>query len=601
MVRRLVAWAMIFAILAALTFLLIPDASARVVLVSLFTAIAVIATVWLVLLVAIRFIRGRRSKSWTIALVAVLVLESVLAFGLNVYADSKTVSSTALIQDYYAEVADAVSLGNAVLAGQAPAGVTFATVQAQASRAESGLTALDVPAELADFRSSVDLWASGVATDAQFAKNLNMWQNVAFAPDPFTLTMTADKAEAAFARSLRQVATLNTFGKRAQALHNLEGTRYVGARLDAQSFWLQALNTSADPNGVQAQLRFVEALSYRQEAATSDVALAARIVRSWPKPRTWSRCHATGFVPCNIPWIQGQLGHIWRGSLDMQNTYTTPTPEMTAAEKELEAIPPMDTAGGVDLGGVGSGYQAENPAPPAFADKCKAAGGTIGDPVYDRTKSRIPSSEGGWTCKTQNNRCFDLLTYSGSEYLGGESGCPEQGLVPATLFKTYNPPVNKPSLDQSSPKPAPTDQCPPGYPFYNPADKKCYQQDPTIRHCQPGYTYNPADGLCHQPAPAHPSFDGIYDYTYLSPGPGGTETHTFPVRIASGVISSSGGEMTGRVSSTGAVTFTLPCPINSGSASGTGTLNATSRSGSGTYQCNEHPMGGTPTWRLVGR
>jgi hypothetical protein len=129
------------------------------------------------------------------------------------------------------------------------------------------------------------------------------------------------------------------------------------------------------------------------------------------------------------------LGVLWKAAINPPPTYGTPTSDLVAAAKQFDTIPPIDTSGGQNLGGPGvGGYGQENLAPPAFAAKCKAEGGVIGNPVYDRTKSRVPTSEGGWTCRTQGNRCFDLLTYSGGEYRGGESACPEQGLRPAPLI-----------------------------------------------------------------------------------------------------------------------------------------------------------------------
>ncbi|MHB8510375.1 MAG: hypothetical protein ACYDGR_17300 [Candidatus Dormibacteria bacterium] len=155
----------------------------------------------------------------------------------------------------------------------------------------------------------------------------------------------------------------------------------------------------------------------------------------------------------------------------------------------------------------------------------------------------------------------------------------------------------------TAPEATPAPQCSPGD-TYNPSDGLCHSQAPHPTTCPPAYPiYNPANNKCYAQPPAHASYDGVYDYTFQYPTPGGLDTRTLQgyVRIAAGVLTSADGQLHGQVSAGGAVTFTVPCPVNPGSATGTGTLDATSGSGGGQYQCNEHPMGVTPSWRLSNR
>jgi hypothetical protein len=472
MALRVTGMTATFTLIMTFAFLCVSALTMRSILVTIFGAGVALGVTWLLVLATVRSIRGQRSKTLPIVALVVVVVEVGLAGGLNAYADSTTHSTTAVIQDYYAQVADAVSLGNAVAAGKAPAGVTFSTVQTEANQADSGLTALDAPAELVDYRSSVEQWAYMVGSDAQSGSS--GWTDVPVAPDPFALTMTTDQADAAVVTSLQRIQTINTFGDRANAVHNLEGIRYVGARLDAQSYWLEAIYTSADPGFISAHLHFVEPIANYPIAAVvgDDMILVASSSQSWPKARHWSNCNPRGFAPCNIPRLQGPLGQIGRGYLAMQNTYSDPTADMNAAAKQFETIPGIDSSAGQSLGGVGSGYEKTNPPPPAFADKCKAQGGTFGGSIYDRTQSRVPTSEMGWTCQTPGNKCFDLLTFSGAEYQGGQSGCPQQGLVPSrplAIFRnggggglpvTQSPAPSSPSQPSS----APPTNLPPGFP-----------------------------------------------------------------------------------------------------------------------------------------
>lgn len=461
-----------FTLITTFAFLCLAQLTLRSGLVTIFGAGVVIGVTWLLVLATVRFIRGQRSKTLPIVALVVLVVEIGLAGGLNAYADSLTVATTSVIQDYYAQVADAVSLGNAVAAGKAPGGVTFATVQAEANQAEFGLKALDAPAELVDYRGSVQEWAYLIGVDAEYGAS--GWQDVPIAPDPFALTMTTDQADAAVVTSLQLIQTLKIFGDRANAVQNLEGIRYIGARLDAQSYWLEAIYTSADPGFLSAHLHFVEPIANYPITAVigDDMMLVASSSPSWPIARHWSNCNPRGFAPCNIPQLQGPLRTIIRGSLAMQNKYSNPTPEMTTAETQLEAIPGIiDGSGGQPLTGAGSGQEAINTPPPDFAAKCKAEGGTFGGSIYDRTQSRVPTSEMGWTCQTPGNKCFDLKTYSGAEYRGGQPGCAEQGLIPSRPLDIFrnggggtSPQGGSPSSTPPGPTSAPPANLPPGFP-----------------------------------------------------------------------------------------------------------------------------------------
>jgi hypothetical protein len=158
LVSRLVRLALMFGILAALSFVAIPMALPRAITVIALSAISGFSGLWLLGIVVVRGIRGRRRRSWAVAAVVVVAIQVLLVDGLNVVADSKATSTTALVQDSYAEVAAAVSLGDAIQQGRAPSGVTFANVQSQASAAASRLTNLDVPGQLADYTSSVKAW-----------------------------------------------------------------------------------------------------------------------------------------------------------------------------------------------------------------------------------------------------------------------------------------------------------------------------------------------------------------------------------------------------------------------------------------------------------
>jgi hypothetical protein len=448
MVRRLTIVALVFVALTVANYFFWPQATARALFVKFFASFAVLFTVWLVVLVAVRLIRGSRSKTWAGAALGVLLLEAVLSAGLNFNADAKTTATLPVLQSYYAEVADAVSLGSLVQAKAAPPGVTYATVQAQTDGVQNQLASLYVPASLAAYAGAIDDWANTISNTAKYSV---FWDNsVPYQPDPISLPMTVEGANAATTTAMSQIATLTAYDQYARKNNNKEGERFIGARLDAQAYWLQAIYTSSDPRWPSAQLRFLEPIdNYPLLQAAAAPAGLGPSGKTWPHPRHWADCSRNqhGFVACNIPFALTPLTVVWKADINPSPTYTTPTVNVAAAQKQFATIPPIDGSQGTPITGVGSGQDTTNAFPPAqFVSQCTAQGGHLGNPVYDRTVSRVPTSEGGWTCRTKNDRCFDLLTYSGSEYKGdgstlnnGSAGCPQMGLKPTPL----TPPIGR--------------------------------------------------------------------------------------------------------------------------------------------------------------
>jgi hypothetical protein len=450
LVSRLVRLAVIFGILTALSFITIPGALPRAITVIALSAISGLSALSLLIIVLVRGIRGRRRRSWAVAAVVVAAIEVLMADGLSAYADSKATSATALLQDSYAEVAAAVSLGDAIQLGRAPSGVTFADVQIQASAASLRLTALDAPGQLADYKSSVKAWADDVIGASIKARAGGQWQDVPYTPSPFQVDMTADQANAAFATSLQEIAVLIQFGDRAIAVQDLAAMRYVGARLNAQSYWLEGVYTSADPNVVEAQLHFIEPVSQDNPATSSGlvshgdvgVRLLALISRPgiWRVPRRGPTCiHGT----C-ISRVRGPLGGLWRSmngaalacaaaggifTAGPRNGFCTTPIDQQWPMASGQLLPVLNGAQSIGGAGAGVGPGVTVPVPPrlqAFRASCQAQGGTTGNTIF--VTERMPTTEGGWGC--QIGRCWNYLTYSGTVYKGGEPGCPEQGLLP---------------------------------------------------------------------------------------------------------------------------------------------------------------------------
>src|SRR5579859_7538475 len=169
-VQTLATLAVTFAVIAALCFVATPNVAAGAFVGTLSFAAAGVTTLILLALLVVRFIRGQRRPSWLVLMAALLALEAVLVGGVDAYAASQVAPVTSVLQDYYADVADAVSVGNAISAGQAPADATFAEVYANAEAIWEGTfsTNLGVPGQLLSYGNSIHAWANVVA-EAAFA------------------------------------------------------------------------------------------------------------------------------------------------------------------------------------------------------------------------------------------------------------------------------------------------------------------------------------------------------------------------------------------------------------------------------------------------
>lgn len=92
----------------------------------------------------------------------------------------------------------------------------------------------------------------------------------------------------------------------------------------------------------------------------------------------------------------------------------------------------LEGMGVISQGNPDSG-SSHSPKVQAFYDACQARGGIVGG--AGTVKTGLPTTEAGYTCeyKNNNNQCWDYLTYSGGRYMGGNTGCPQQNLVPQQM------------------------------------------------------------------------------------------------------------------------------------------------------------------------
>ncbi len=318
-----------------------------------------------------------------------------------------------MVQDNLVEVAASKLMGDKLARGKsAPEGYAWWRVQASSQRAAQIVTNLPLPDRLDAYGRSAVVWAAKMA-DA--SKDPKSWPSVPDAPSEFELALSGRSAERLFDQNLKDILALKEFGDSAIKNKNTKALRYIAARLLVQRHWLQNLLRSKDP-GFLAMMPVPAA----QAAGDRKICIqqAAKTV-----------CAAD---------IQGNVELVYRAALDILDGVDKAEAAWDEAWGKFSAERGLAVAKPAE---AGAKYP---PTVQAFVDECYEHGGELGAKIEKR--DQLPTDEGGNTCGFVKGKakCWDLLTDSGGRYGGGESGCPQVGIIPAVIAQAW---TGKPSED----------------------------------------------------------------------------------------------------------------------------------------------------------
>ncbi|MFH1078266.1 MAG: zinc-ribbon domain-containing protein [Patescibacteria group bacterium] len=338
------------------------------------------------------------------------------------------------------------------------------------------MRAYEVPDMLKDYRAAVADWTMSASTAT---KTLDDWKNLPESPKRFKIAMSERWSKIFFARSVDQILELKEFGDRAIRRNDRETMLYISAKLLVQKHWLDGLSqaetklfgyaiqpayaaeTATSPNNICFErdgkttclddvLPMVNdlyksskdfAFGGKDAAKTWETnwettkpvmtviadtaheleAYAAVIVTDAPpKPKKPSAPIPQPVPPPAAP----------EGSTGGTTEPSAPAGSEIAGQKPV-AVPAGITQGQPDP--VSNATAAKRDAVQAFFEECHGKGGIVGG---TGSVTRIPTSESGYTCQYRDGTdpCWDLLTYSGSRYLGGNPGCPEYRLLPVNIL-----------------------------------------------------------------------------------------------------------------------------------------------------------------------
>lgn len=324
------------------------------------------------------------------------------------------------IQTVLAEALVIKSVGDDIGKSRTPAGWSMKKVDQEIQTVAANLALIKPGILLGDYREQSALFMAGIKISAEGSMK---WEELPDQPPYFRIALTDDELLGLFKDSLKRLADLKEFGDGAIKRGDRAGMRYIAAKLAVQDHFLNSLSLADDPSLLTSNL----AVYAREPISPGSMAGRKRNPCFGP-----NNClvDATRIIP-----------GVWRSALGYTVGEADAGKNWQESFKEAE---PLIEASGYPIGGTGitQGDQDKpkySPAVQSFMDGCKAKGGRVGG--TGGVKERLPTTEGGYDCQYEQaaGQCWDRLTYSGGRYMGGNPGCPEQGLLPRPPEKPIEP------------------------------------------------------------------------------------------------------------------------------------------------------------------
>jgi len=347
-----------------------------------------------------------------ILMTAIIIFIGQQAFQRYEYKRSKT--QLISIQDNLAEVMVAKSIGNSIMEGKfVPSGWWWSIVNDRGKEVSLQLKRLTVSTTLKDYVSSINQWSNQISVSSQ-----NTWDILPSQPDQYKIILTTDQVIDAMKTSLDKITTLKELGDTAISKYDRQTMYYIAAKLQVQQQWLEGLSTSTKP--------YLFALDVKDTYAAE-----RPIVKSSASIKRRNPCIKRAKKVC-LDDVRKIIPRVYRSALG----YAVGEPDSPQQWNDnwTQAEPTFSSAG-YPIGGIGitqgtNDKPTYSPRVQRFFNNCSARGGIVGG--TGGVKERLPTTEDGRTCwyKNGDNQCWDFLTYSGGNYMGGNPGCQEQGLVP---------------------------------------------------------------------------------------------------------------------------------------------------------------------------
>ena len=355
-------------------------------------------------------VNKRMSKRRRIFLLIFLVLVSI-GIGLLVFSmkavsrrapsDLKKLTS-ALVEAFVAK-----SIGDDIVGGRlsGPTAPTFADVNASINKAERILNETADNPYLGNYRGEVKKFVSSIKQNAQVKNPAAIsdqeranWKSVPQGPSVFQLSVGNDTKSKSLQDIASQLSRTSEFGNAAVTLNNAEDWRYVYARLQADSQWLQNINNDnaskvcASEDAQVCLDDLLNSIDNLRDASFQNMTGVPGAAEKWKE--------AYGKLPLDIKdYLKDNVGKV-------------------------------ETIGGVTVFGAAS---------KEFVESCVKRGGKLKNDEH--VKLGLPTNENGFTCWSENDKksqCWDFLTFSGALYKGGDESCEQLGVIDVKIQENPN-------------------------------------------------------------------------------------------------------------------------------------------------------------------
>ncbi|MCX6810455.1 MAG: zinc ribbon domain-containing protein [Candidatus Berkelbacteria bacterium] len=384
---------------------------------AVFVWVAITAVTVFLLYLIYEFIKAIVKKQVAGAIAMGVAILLILGAGTIIYyyQKDKEASSYGNMQDAFTSALAAEYLGDDIVAGKSTA--DFAGVKTQTAAATDSLSKVSPPSGFSDYYNAIYDWSKKL-NDAAASKKA--WKTRPEAPTTFASQVSGYQAKDAFQTSLDRIVSTKDYGDLAIAKGDKDSMRYIGAELQAEDIALGDISTAY----VVSVDRLAEIIVTPAEAKNS---------LRFPLGRCGD------FAPCHGN-VKKKLPPTWQSA----HRYSVGDGDARTAWNNAwdDMLKTISIDNGYNTGGAGitqgSDPKAVSPMEQAFNDECAAKGGKTGG--ASGVKDRLPTTlSAGWNCNYPNGSqtCWDYLTTSGQRFMGGNNGCPEQGLLP----KPYTAPT----------------------------------------------------------------------------------------------------------------------------------------------------------------
>jgi len=322
--------------------------------------------------------------------------------------DDTLPNAVALLQDNLVEIEASKMSGDLAMAKKKVDKIAMMQVKIISQMVAERVVDIKVPEMLADYKQAVIDRGSVVAAAAE---NTKTWKDLPVRARDFTLKISDNDAKRLFEASNKKLAELKEFGDTAILRNDKETMRYIAAKLLVQQHWLDGVLHSTSPDTASL------AYAYDSRAGTRGVCIGTG---GTSKDSKWCAQDAM-----NATYdIENSAVDFAKGGKEAKNSW----------DKSWENSPNI-LGTGITIGEQEKTVE-HTPSVQAFYDACTGKGGIVGG--AGTVKNGLPTTEFGYTCeykyKSENygeQPCWDYLTYSGGRYLGGNTGCPTQNVLPS--------------------------------------------------------------------------------------------------------------------------------------------------------------------------